>query len=608
MPRIPARDALGRDRPGGRARPSVRARGIVVAVVTAIVVASFIVRLVDVQIVSAAEINAEADGRRGVTQTLWGDRGDIVDANGAVLAGSVDRFDVTVSPRNAGDVERRDPSGALVEVTRDEALAEIAAITGKDPAELVGAVDGALAADAESNFAYLVRLVPLDQYEAIRALGIPWIYFERHPARVYPNGAVAGNLTGFVQGEGGEPLAGLELSHDACLAGVDGTQTYEASADGVPIPGSEVVDTPMRPGGTLQLTIDLDTQWYAQQVIAQQVLAQGAQYGTVTIMEVETGRIAAVAEYPTVDPNNPALSKPEDRGSRAFTAPFEPGSTLKALTAAAVFDAGLSTPGEQLVVPGVFDRGGAEFSDDWSHGDLNLTTAGIMARSSNVGIAMLGERLTAAQRAGALEAFGLGEATEVGFLGEETGTVHPWQDWDPQTDYATMFGQGLTTTAPQIASVYQTLANGGVRLPVQLVEGCRGADGALTAPETTGPRQVVSSQAAADALLTLEATAQSGNYAAATAIPGYRVGLKTGTAQVADGDGKYLAGQYLTSMAGVAPIDDPKYVVVVTMMNPTTMRSSGATAPAWHDVMAYVLQQNRVPASPGPWPEIPTTF
>ena len=572
-----------------------------------VVVAVFVVRLVDVQLVSAATINAEAEGRRGVTATVWGDRGEILDARGTVFAGSVDRFDITVAPVNAGDFTRSDANGVTHKVTRDQALGEIAAVTGQAPQQLITVVDAALAADPHSQFAYLARLVSLQQYEAIRALKVPWLYYERHSARVYPNGAVAGNLTGFLGGDG-DPLAGLELSHNSCLDGTDGKVVYESGRDGIPIPGSEVTVEQMHPGGDLMLTIDGDLQWYAQQVIAQEVLRMGGQYGHVIVQEVKTGRLVAVAEYPTVDPNNPGLSDPDDRGSRAFTSPYEPGSTIKAITAASVFDRGLSTPAEQLTVPGVFNRNGASFADDWAHGDERLTVAGVMANSSNIGIAMLGERLQAADRYDYFTKFGLGSTTATGFLGEESGTVHEVGDWDPQTNYATMFGQGLQATAPQIASVFQTIANGGTRLPVELVSGCRAADGTVTPTESPGPVQVVSPQAAADTLTTLEATAQAGHYAATTSIPGYRVGLKTGTAQMSDGSGAYLAGSYFTSMAGVAPIDDPAYVVVASIANPTTMRSSGATAQAWHDVMAYALQQNRVAPSPQPWPTIPTTF
>ena len=373
------------------------------------------------------------------------------------------------------------------------------------------------------------------------------------------------------------------------------------------IPGTEVTLTEAKQGGTLKLTVDADLQYYALQVLAQQVTAMGGQWGHVTVTEVDSGKIRAVADWPSVDPNDPGATATEARGSRAFTAPFEPGSTMKALTAAMVFDKGLSTPSEQITVPGRFEQTDVSFGDDWAHGDERWTAAGVMTRSSNIGIAMMGQRLSAGERYDYMLDFGLNADTEADFLGEESGTVRPYDEWDPQTNYATMFGQGLQVTAPQMASAYATIANGGERLPVQLVEGCETEDGFV--PTDPGePRQVVSAKAAADTLTLLEATAQSGSLANEVAIPGYRVGIKTGTAEVSDGQGQYVAGSFMTSMAGVAPIDDPKYVVTVSIMNPTTMRGSAATAPAWHDVMAYVLQSNRVAPSPSPWPTIPTTF
>ncbi|WP_271983150.1 peptidoglycan D,D-transpeptidase FtsI family protein [Pseudoclavibacter terrae] len=584
---------------------SRRRAGLVIILVTAVLIA-FGVRLIDVQLVSASTINADAESKRGVSSTIFSERGSIVDKNGEILADSADRFDLTVAPVNVKEFDRTGDDGKTSEVSREQALGEIAAITGQQEAELIGVVDAALAIDPNSNFAYLSRGLELAAYEKIRALEIPWIYPKREAARVYPNGQVAGNLTGFL-GADGEPLAGLELSENQCLAGVDGEETYERSADNVRIPGTEVTLTEAKQGGTLKLTVDADLQWYALQVLAEQVTAMGGKWGHATVVEVETGKVLAVADYPSVDPNDPGATATEARGSRAFTAPYEPGSTMKALTAAMVFDKGLSTPGEQITVPGRFEQTDVSFGDDWAHGDERWTAAGIMTRSSNIGIAMMGERLSASERYDYMLDFGLNADTEADFLGEESGTVHPWEDWDPQTNYATMFGQGLQVTAPQMASAYATIANGGQRLPVQLVEGCETEDG-FVETEPGEARQVVSAQAAADTLTLLEATAQSGSLAKEVAIPGYRVGIKTGTAEVSAGDGTYLEGQYMASMAGVAPIDDPKYVVTVSIMNPTTMTGSAATAPAWHDVMAYVLQSNRVAPSPSPWPTIPTTF
>lgn len=587
-------------------RPANLRAGAVLAVI-AIVVGVFLVRLVDVQLVSAAAIGQEADGRRGVTATIWGERGGIETADGTTLADTVDRFDVTASPRNAAAFERTDSTGQDVEISYDEAIEEIAGITGQTPDELRAALAGALEQDPRSNFAYLTRMVPLDQYEAIKALAIPWVYFERHAARTYPNGALAGSLVGFM-GSDGSPLAGFELGQDACLAGANGEVMYERAADGVAIPGSEVTVSEARNGGDLVLTIDSDLQWYAQQLLASEATRLGSAWAHATIMDARTGEILALAEYPSVDPNNPSLTQPADRGSRAFTSPYEPGSGIKPLTAGMVIDRGLGTIDEWQTVPDTYEGPGFAFHDDHPHDVQHLTTAGILAYSSNVGIAHFGERLAAADRYGYLVSAGLGSPTEAGFLGEEPGTVHPPESWDPQTGYATMFGQALEVTGPQLASIYQMIANGGVREPVRLVQGCRAADGTLQpAPgiEPGAPRQVLSADAAAQVLEGLEATAQSGSVAQVAAIPGYRIGLKTGTAQFSDGSGAYVDGKYIVSTTGVAPIDDPRIVVNVTMSPPATMNTSSAVAPAWHDLMSYALQYRDVPPSPQPWPQIP---
>jgi len=573
------------------------------------VAALFVGRLVVIQFIDADAINAEAEGRRGVTITQQGLRGDIVASDGTVLADSSDRFDVTASPKNAESFERTLEDGSKVTVPFDQAIAEVSRATGVPENDMRASLASALEDNPDSEFAYLARRVTYDQYMAVRALKVPWIYFEHHPVRTYPNGALAGNLTGFV-GADGEPLAGLELGENDCLAGQDGKVTYERGADGVPIPGSEVTEQRMQPGGDLQLSIDPAIQYRAQQVLATEATRLGLPSGHVTVMEVRTGRIVALAEYPSLDPNNPELVAPEMRGSRVFTAPFEPGSTLKPLTVAMAFDRGVATVDEVLVVPDTFNSpDGASFSDDQPHPPEKLTTAGIIAESSNVGIGMIGERVPAADRYNYLHAAGLGRPTEIGFLGEESGTVHPYTEWDPQTNYATMFGQGLEVTGVQMASIYQMLGNGGVRLPVSLVDGCRTGEGTLEpVTEASGePRRVVSPEAASQALSTIEAAAQSGSNRDTVKIDGYRVGVKTGTAQLSDGQGQYVAGRYIISMAGIAPIDDPQYVVTVTFMPGATMTPSSATAPTWHDIMAYTLQSRGVAPSPEPWQDIPVT-
>jgi cell division protein FtsI (penicillin-binding protein 3) len=576
----------------------------------------FVLRLVDIQVVRAAELNEASQDVRSREQIVYGERGQILDVNGAVLAESVMRYDIALSPKQAmvGRVTREEPDPddpsetRTVEVPLDQVLAELGAVIGRTGEELRAQIDTALAADPEDDFEYAARHVDTATYEEVKALGIPWVEPYTQPGRRYPNGAVAGNLLGFTNPDG-DAVAGLELSEDRCLAARNGTmRSLRSLTDWVTIPGSEQIMTEARDGGDLQLTIDADLQYFVQRVAAEQVAATQAEWATVTVMEAKTGRLLAVADVPTVDPNAPASVDSDDRGSRAFTAPFEPGSTFKSLTAASVIDAGEATPTSRVTAPYRYEPDGADITDSFGHDPERWTMTGMLIVSSNTGMSLFGERIDDAERYEYMRAFGLGEPTEVGFASEASGNLNYDDGWpDSQTRYATMFGQGLSTTAVQIASVYQTIANGGVRMPVTLVDGCRMPDGTLEdAPETDG-RRVISEAAAEQTSAMLERVYEDAWVSDRWEIPGYRVAAKTGTAQVSDGEGGYLSG-YLVSAAGFAPADDPEYVVSVSIKNPVKMNSSAAAAPVFQQVMSQVLKKYRTVPSGAPAPELPANW
>ena len=592
-------------------------RILMAGILLVVMVGVFVVRLVDIQVVRASELNEAAQQVRSDTRTLYGTRGDIVDADGTVLAESVMRYDIALSPKQAtqGPLVREEPDPVdpskkvQVEVQLPQLLAELGAELGRPAEELQRLIDESLAADPDSDFAYAAKLVDTATYERVRDLGIPWVVPYEHPSRRYPNGAVAGNLVGFM-GDDGDALAGLELSEDRCLASENGEMSYLHSLkDWVAIPGSEVVHTEARPGGDLQLTIDADLQWDVQRIAAAQVQATGAQWATVTVMEAKTGRLLAVADVPTVDPNDPSAIDSDDRGSRAFTAPYEPGSTLKALTAASVIDAGQGDPLSRIIAPYRYlPPNGADVNDSFFHEDTRYTLTGVLIDSSNTGMSLFGERLSDEQRYEDFLDFGLGNPTEVGFPSEAAGDLNGGaESWDNQTKYATMFGQGLTTTALQVASVYQAIANGGVRMPVTLIDGCRAPDGTLVDEPSTEGRRVISEQAADQTSQMLERVYAEGWLAEKWEIPGYRVAAKTGTAQVPDGQGGYQSG-YLVSVSGFAPADDPEYVVSVSIMDPVKMNSSAASAPVFQQVMSQVLKKYRTVPSGAAAPELPATW
>ncbi|MCM3658409.1 penicillin-binding protein 2 [Agromyces mediolanus] len=565
-------------------------------------VAVFVVKLVEIQVVRADEYNAEAEQVRSDSRTVYGARGDIVDRNGTVLADSVMRYDITLSPKQAKAREAEEP-GQL-----EKNAADLGAALGIPAEQVLTVIEQSLAADADSDFAYLVKQVDVATYDRVTALKVPWVYSQEHPGRIYPNGAVAGNLLGWINDDG-EAAGGLEAAQNECLAGVDGEVTsLHSLKDWVDIPGTERTVKEAQPGGTVQLTIDADLQWEVQRILAARIAEVGADWGMVTVMNAKTGELLAVADVPTVDPNDPDSTDVEDRGSRSFAAPFEPGSTFKALTAASAIDAGQADPTSEIVAPYRKLFGDANINDSEYHEDERLTLTGVLIDSSNTGMSQFGERVSDEQRYQDMVDFGLGTESEVGFPGEGAGDLNGGPDWpDDQTRYATMFGQGLTTTAIQIASVYQTLANHGVRMPVQLVQGCELADGEITGKPDQTPREVVSAKAADETTAMLERVYLEGWLAEKWNIPGYRVAAKTGTAQVADGQGGYRS-EYLVSVSGYAPADDPQYVVSVSIFDAVTMNSSAASAPVFRDVMSQVLKKYRTVPSGAPAPELPASW
>ncbi|MGL4340519.1 MAG: peptidoglycan D,D-transpeptidase FtsI family protein [Rhodoglobus sp.] len=573
-------------------RSRVRISIAVIAVFAVVLV--FVVRLVDIQVVRADEFNAASHDKRGREIITYGVRGDIVDTHGAVLADSVLRYDITASPRVA--LQQRDAATSLV-----AELAALTAITAQDPAKLLADIT----AEPESDFMYLIKGVTLDVFERIDALDIPWMSAERRATRSYPNGQIAGNLVGFIGTDG--PQAGLELSEDDCLASVNGSVSYEKGEDGTALPGSEVAVKKSKDGGTLRLTIDRDLQFFVQQRMQQTAQELGATWATAVVIRVKDGHLMSVADWPTVDPNNVDDAPRDALGSRAFSTPYEPGSTMKALTAASVVDAGVAKPSSGVVVPYELPQpDGSSIHDAFYHETTKMTLAGALVESSNVAVAQFSDLLSAEKRHDYMSAFGLGDQTEVGFNGESSGIVPDADQWFGRTNYAVQYGQGMTATSVQMASVFQTMGNKGQRMPVTLVEGCDTAEGTASDNAAVEGRQVLSPSAAKETIAMMEQVANKSGSASQLQIPGYRTAVKSGTAEVAV-NGEYDDNTVVISYAGVAPADDPQYAVVVTAGVPDRV-FSGLIAPTWRDVMAQTLTTFRVPPSTSPAPDLPVNW
>jgi len=563
----------------------LRRRTAVTVLAVAATVGILGAKLVDIQVVRADALQRQSVTAKEVSTPLLGNRGDIVDADGTVLATTVYTYTAAASPKDA-------IAGGRDKMV--EAAAKIGAITGQGGDAVVALIDAALKADPKSQYVLIKSGMDVGTFDKLDKLPYPWLTFTKKQARSYPNGAVAGNLLGFLSA-GGD--SGLEKSENTCLAGQNGEETYQRGADGVAIPGSTVVQKQAKDGGTLKLTIDGDLQWFAEQTLAQQVAATGSKFGFVTVAEAKTGKVKAIAQWPALDPNNIDATDPSYWRLQPLTDPREPGSTFKALTAAMLIDQGKATPTSQVLAPYSWKSGnGADLHDSGYHAPLRLTLTGVLMMSSNTGMSQLGKALSDQTRYDYLKKFGIGESTGLPYPDQSDGVLHPVSEWDDQTKYATMFGQGVSATQIQMVGAYQALANGGTRIPLSFVEGCEHPDGTVTDIPSAKATQVVSAQAASTTLGMMESVVTDGELKKQLQIPGYRVAAKTGTAQQPDGKGGYLPSYYVSVM-GVAPVDDPQYVVSVNLGFPTTITSSAAAAPLFHTIMSQVLKTYRVKPS-----------
>ncbi|AMM21483.1 hypothetical protein AX769_16750 [Frondihabitans sp. PAMC 28766] len=246
--------------------------------------------------------------------------------------------------------------------------------------------------------------------------------------------------------------------------------------------------------------------------------------------------------------------------------------------------------------------------DAETHPVEHLTLTGVLANSSNVGISLLGQALSEQTRYDYMEKFGLGSPSAVGFPGEPTAPLKPVSQWDKQTDYNSMFGQGVSATAIQMAGAYQAIANHGVKMPLTLVQKCTSSNGTVTeTPSSTGT-QVVSASAADQVVQMLQSTLTTGTLSSMTPISGYQLSAKSGTAQVADAPGGGYGDDYITSVAGMIPAVNPQYVVLVTMTKPTVNKTSAGVGPAFREIASDVIQHFSIPPTTNPRANLPTTW
>lgn len=559
----------------------------------------FVARLAWFQVAAAETFRDEARAAIEVTHTIEAVRGDIVDSEGNVLATTIFTWDVNIDPVNVGPVTL-DINGKPTPFTKEEIAAYIAEILKMSTEDVLAKMTG------EGRYANLKQRASATQFTRLKNLDIPWVYFDRKQTRYYPQGAVAGNLIGFV-GSDGSPLAGLERTMNSCLAGTDGKEIYEQGADLIKIPSSIRTITPVRDGSDVVLSINSDLQYAAQQEVAATVRRLQADWASAIVIEVKTGKILAAAEAPTVDPNKPGAVREQNRASRIFQAAFEPGSILKPVAAATAVDTKKATPTSQVVAPDKLRMPWGQYINDSEvHAPEKLTLTGVLTQSSNTGIVQLGGKVDSATRYDYMKKFGMGQKTGVNFEGESSGVLANYTAWDKFTDKAVMFGQGVSLTPIQTAAIFQTFANKGVRLSPILVSGCRDKGGNMTPTKVEPEVRVLSESAASQTVDMLEKVVEKGPIGRTARIFGYRVAGKTGTAQIAEGKG--YGRLHAVSFVGLAPAEDPQYVVAVTAYKSRTVSNSLGATPGFVAVMKQVLKTYGIPPSTTKSKNIPTEW
>ena len=571
-----------------------------------VVLSLFAVQLLRLQALDASAMAKQALGARLVTAVVPALRGEILDSNGAVLAASVERWDIVVDQRVVRQWQRFEPDPKNPSLTRKVTLGVRDAAVLLAP--LLGKSVDALSARLSGNSGYVVvaKAVTPAVWRAVNALNIGGIDGVRTSARVHPAGGLAAPVIGWFTADN-RPLGGMEAMLNSQLTGKDGSITYERDPSGRQIATGEIASTPAVPGQNVRLTIDRDLQWKAEQALGAQVKATGALSGTAVVIRVKDGAILALANAPAFDPNATGPSLGANLRNRALGDIYEPGSTGKVMTASAVIEEGSVTPMTVFAVPNTLTRAGRVFQDAEVHPLEKLTFAGVLAKSSNIGTMMAGERVPAATIHDYLARFGIGQPTGLNFPGESQGILAPADQWSGTQRYTVLFGQGLSVNAVQAASVYQTIANGGVRMPPSLVEGIQRPDGTLVPSPARKGTRVVSARTARMVVAMLEGVVSNQGTAPEARIPGYRVAGKTGTAQRYDGACGCYRG-YTGSFIGLAPADAPQLVVAVTLQRPVKGYYGGTVAaPVFRDIMTYALQALQIPPTGAISPRIRLT-
>jgi cell division protein FtsI (penicillin-binding protein 3) len=556
---------------GARARNQrggldLRKRLLIVAGALGLGSLALVVRAFDVQVVSNDFYLQQGQARSLREIPIPTSRGMITDRNGEPLAVSTPVESVWGNPKELLENPQRIPElAAALGVPADVLTRKLTQRSGKE-------------------FLYLKRRISPEQSRRILAHNIPGVFSQREFRRFYPQGEAMAHVLGFtnVDDRGQE---GLELSFDHILSGTPGSKRVIRDGQGRIVESVDLIEA-AQPGQDLTLTIDRRIQFLAYRELRNQLVKTGATSGSAVILDIASGEVLAMVNLPSYNPNAAAMGTMDTHRNRAVTDVFEPGSTMKPITVAAALNARLVTPDTRIDLnPGYMQLDRKYTVRDHNNYGVQTIT-GIITKSSNIGAAKLAARMNDQYFYDFVRQFGYGQKPGSGFPGESAGVLAPPARWSGTTKATMSYGYGMSATPLQIAMVYASLGNGGKLITPTFVKG-----------ERHEPRQVLDPQIAHEVMKMMQTVTETGGTATQAAILGYHVAGKTGTARKFSETGGYTR-RYLSYFAGVVPVQNPRFSMVVVINDPDPERGyfgGLVSAPVFRNVMDGALRLMDVP-------------
>ena len=586
------------------------ARCIAVGMILVIVACTCFGKLIQVQLLDGQATAEAATNSRTSKVVVSAKRGRILASNGTVLAQSVERYNIigvpdaatSFTPVDCGTKQAKalgychSIDGKPVGVSGAAAVARLLApLLDMDAMELGADLNGT------NQYVILKKDVTPQVKRAIDKLNLGGIvYGELSSQRVYAENTLIGALLGGVN-DGGSGASGLELTLNKQLSGTDGYTVYQRGNGGEVIPGTVSKTKAAQDGSDVTLTIDSDVDWYVKRVLTEGVASSHAKWGIAVVEDALTGEILALEDSDAIQAGS---SEAKASASRAVSQTFEPGSIGKVPALAAILQNGVHKIDDHFTVPYEYTSEGQKFHDVVYHPDKRWTLAGILQNSSNSGLVMAAEKLTSQQRYDMLTKFGIGQATGLNLPGESRGVLGTPSSWDGRTKNTVLFGQGYTVNALQLSRVVSVIANKGVNRQQSLIKSVTDKNGKPVDMLNRSAARVLDEKIANQVRNAMESALEE--YKDVAGVNGYRVAVKSGTAEVVGSDGSLSS--IIADFAGIIPANDPRFIVTVVMQDPDGSYGGTTSGKLFAKIGEFLMQKYDVPNSPARTDAIPVEW